>query len=336
MKRWFRLVLPALTLMTAASILGVLPASAAQTAAKGEVYPSRPVHLVVPYAAGAGGDILARLVGQKLSELWGQPVVVDNRTGAAGNIGFEYGARAQPNGYTLLLAFNNLVTNAAFYPKLPFDVVKDFAPITVLVVVPMALVITPNLGVNSVREFVKLVRSRPGKINFGSPGTGTLPHLLGEQFKTAAGVDMVHVPYKGIGPAINAQLAGEIQANFPTLFSAAPFFQSGRLRALAVTSLKRSSYLPDIPTMDESGLKGFDVIAWYGVLAPGATPPALVAKIQRDIARVIAMPDLRNRLVADGSEPAANEPEVFSRQIRAEVGKWKKLVKQLGLKPDGH
>ncbi len=308
--------------------------SAAQSRATGAEppYPTRPVRMIVAAAPGGGADIVARIFAQKFSEAWGQPVVVDNRAGVGGIVGTEIVAKSRPDGYTLLVRFSSFTTTPPFYPKLPFDPIKDFAPITLLTTSPSAAAVLPSLGVKNVKELIQLAKSQPGKLTFASSGIGTLPHLIGEMLKLAAGIDIRHVPYKSVAPSMTAQLSGEVQLSFPALVSGAAHFKSGRLRALAVTSLKRAPSLPDVATLDESGMPGFEAIAWYGLLAPAGTPRPVIDKIQREAARVAAVPELRENLLAQGNDPVASTPEAFAARIRTELDQWGKLVKQLGLK----
>jgi tripartite-type tricarboxylate transporter receptor subunit TctC len=276
--------------------------------------------------------MLARVLAQKFNEAWKQPVVVENRAGAGGAIGTEIVARARPDGYTLLMRFSSFTTTPPFYPKLPYDSVRDFTPVTLVASTPNAIAALPGFPARNLQELIALAKSQPGKINYASSGTGTLPHLIGELLKLRAGIDLVHIPYKSVGPSMAAQFSGEVQLSIPALFSGAAYFKSGRLRALAVTSLKRAPALPEVATVDESGLSGFEAIAWYGVLAPAAMPRAIVDKIQREIARILAVPEFRDSLLAQHNEPVGSTPEVFALRIRSELDQWSKLVKQLGLK----
>ena len=324
--------------LAAAVILGpMLWASgtgAAQSPATGaeQRYPVRPIRMIVAAAPGGGADIVGRIFAQKFNEAWGQPVVVDNRSSSGGIVATEIVAKSRPDGYTLLMRFSSLTTTPPFYPKLPFDAVRDFAPVTLLTTSPGVVAVLPALGVRNVRELIQLAKSQPGKLLYGSSGTGTLPHLIGEMLRLAAGIDIRHVPYKSVAPSITAQLSGEVHLTFPALASGAPHFKSGRLRALAVTSLIRAHSAPDVPTVDESGLPGFEAIAWYGLLAPAGTPRVIIDKIQRESARVAAIPELRESLIAQGNDPVASTPDAFGERIRKELDQWSKLVKQLGLK----
>lgn len=275
---------------------------------------------------------MARMFAPKLNEAWGQPIVVDNRAGAAGNLATNLVAKAHPDGYTLLVRFSSLTTTPPFYPNLPYDPVRDFAPISLLTSSTNVLVVPPSLGIKTVQELIRVAKANPGKLNFASVGTGTLPHLIGELFKLRAGVNMTHIPYKSVAPSLMAQLGGEVQVNFPALVSSATQIRAGRLWALAVTSLQRTPTLLDVPTLNESGLPGFEAIAWYGLLAPAGTPRYIVDKVQREVARVVAMPEFREALIAQGSDPIGSTPEEFAKRIRTELTQWSDLVKQAGLK----
>jgi tripartite-type tricarboxylate transporter receptor subunit TctC len=312
-----------------ASTIGIIASASAATE---PAYPTRPIRLIVSAAPGGGADVMARMFTPKFNEAWGQPIVVDNRAGAAGNLATDLVAKARPDGYTLLVRFSSLTTTPPFYPKLPYDPVRDFAPISLLTSSTNVLVVPPNLGIKTVQELIRVAKANPGKLNFASVGAGTLPHLIGELFKLRAGVNMTHVPYKSVAPSLVAQLSGEVQVNFPALVSGLAQIRSGRLLALAVTSLKRSSILPDVPTLDESGLPGFEAIAWYGLLAPAGTPKYIVIKVHREVARVVALPEFRETLIAQGSEPVGSTPEELAKRIRDELVLWGNVVKQANLK----
>ena len=318
--------------LTAVAMIAASPAALAAQPNAAVSYPDRPIRLVLAAAPGGGADIIGRMVAMKLNEAWGQAVVCDNRAGAGGAIGTEIVARARPDGYTILMRYSSMTTTPPFYPKLPYDTVRDFAPVTLVASTPNAIAALPTFPARNLQELIALAKAQPGKINYASSGTGTLPHLVGELLKLRAGIDIVHIPYKSVAPSMAAQFAGEVQLSIPALFSGAAFFKSGRLRALAVTSLKRAPALPEVPTVDESGLPGFEAIAWYGVLAPAATPRPVVDKIQREIARIIAVPEFRDSLLAQHNEPVGSTPEAFALRIRSELDQWSKLVKQLGLK----
>jgi len=247
-------------------------------------------------------------------------------------LGTDIVAKSLPDGYTLLMRFASFTTPPPFYPKLPYDPIRDFAPITLITTAPSAVAVLPGFGIKSVGELIQLAKAQPGKLNFASSGTGSLPHLTGELLKLAAGIDITHIPYKGIAPSMTAQLAGEVQLSFPSLFSGAAHFKSGRLRALAVTSLTPAPSMPDVPTLDASGLPGFEAISWYGLLARAGTPRPIIDKIQREVARLIVVPELRESLIAQGNDPVASTPEAFAARIRTELDQWGRLVKRLGLK----
>lgn len=297
-------------------------------------YPNKSIRMVAPFSPGGATDALARIVGQKLSERLGQPVVVDNRVGAGGNIGADLVAKAAPDGYTLLLGGVPHAISATLYAKLPYDLQKDLAPVAEIATFPSMIVLHPSLPATSVRELIALAKARPGELNFGSAGNGSPNHLALELFKTMAGVKMVHIPYKGSGQVIGDLLAGQVQLaslGFPV---ATPHVKSGKLRAIAVTSIERSPLLPGIPTVSEAGLPGFNVTSWYGVFAPAATPKDLVGRLNAEIAGVVASPDVRQRLAVMGAEPAAGEPGQFARYVREEIAKWAKVVKDSGAKLD--
>ena len=302
--------------------------------ASAQNYPSRPIRLVVPYPPGGPLDIMARAIGQKLTEAWSQPVVVDNRAGAGGNIGADLVAKSPADGYTLLMgAVATHAINPTLYGKLPYDPVKDFAPVALVAQVPNILVVNPSVPARSVRELIELARARPGYLNFGSGSTGSTGHLAGELFKTMAGVQMMHIPYKGGAPAMADLLAGQVQLMFDNLANALPNVRAGKLRALALTTLARSPAVPDLPTIAESGLPGFDLTTWFGVMVPAGTPPGIVAKLNAEIVRALAAKDMRERLEKMGAEaPANNTPEHFAAFIRTEAAKYAKVVKDSGAK----
>jgi tripartite-type tricarboxylate transporter receptor subunit TctC len=299
-------------------------------------YPTRPIRLVVPYPPGGPLDITARAIGQKLSEAWNQPVVVDNRAGAGGNIGADLVAKSAPDGYTLLMgAVATHAINPTLYSKIPYDALKDFAPVALVAQVPNILVVNPAVPAKTVRELIDLARARPGYLNFGSGSTGSTGHLAGELFKTMAGVQMVHIPYKGSAPAMADLLAGQVQLMFDNLASALPNVKAGKLRALAVTTLARSPAMPDLPTIAESGLPGFDLSTWFGLMVPAGTPPEIVAKLNAEIVRALNMKDMRERLEKMGAEPPVNNtPEHFAAFIRSEATKYAKVVKDSGARVD--
>jgi tripartite-type tricarboxylate transporter receptor subunit TctC len=310
-------------------------ALAAFAGAQAPAYPTKPVRLVVPFPAGGATDILARAVAQKLGETWGQTFVVDNRPGAGGNIGSELVAKAAPDGYTLEMGtVGTHAINASLYAKMPYDHVKDFAPIILVAGVPNVLVVNPAVPVNSVQELIAYAKANPGKLNFASSGSGTSIHLSGELFKVMAGVQMTHVPYKGSAPALADLLGGQVQLMFDNLPPSLPQIKGGKLRALAVTSASRAPALPDTPTIAESGLPGFEASSWFGLLAPAGTPPAIIAKLNTEIATWLASPEAREKLLALGATAAGGTPEDFARHIQQETAKWAKVAKDSGAKVD--
>jgi tripartite-type tricarboxylate transporter receptor subunit TctC len=291
-------------------------------------YPNKPIRLVVPFPPGGGTDIVARTVAAKLGETLHTSVVVDNRAGAGGTIGTEIVSRAEPDGYTLALVSGSHVINPSIYPKLPYDTMRDFAPVTLLVSAPAVLVVNKSLPVNTVQDLIKLAKSKPGKLFFASAGVGTPPHLAGELFKTMAGVDIVHVPYKGNAQVLTDTISGQVSLTFPTLPSAMPFVKNGTLRALGVTGLHRSPSAPDVPTIAESGVPGYDATSWYGVVAPAGTPAPVVAKLHEALASSLKQPDVQKVLADLGLEPVGNTPAEFTAQIKTEIEKWATVVKQ--------
>jgi tripartite-type tricarboxylate transporter receptor subunit TctC len=315
-------------------VLGVLLACVAP-GAFAQAYPNHTIRLVVPFPAGGTTDILARAAAQKLTESLGQAVVVDNRPGAGGNIGADIVAKSAPDGYTLLMGtVGTHAINPSLYAKMPYDHVKDFVPVVLVAGVPNVLVVNPSVPVHSVADLIKLAKSKPGEINFASSGAGTSIHLSGELFKTMAGVDMTHVPYKGSAPALTDLMGGQVQVMFDNLPSSLALIKSGKLRAIAVTSLKRAPALPDVPTIAESGLPGFEASSWFGVLAPAGTPAPVVARLNAEVNKWLQSPEAREQLLAQGAAAAGGTPEQFAAHIRAETEKWAKVVKASGAKVD--
>jgi tripartite-type tricarboxylate transporter receptor subunit TctC len=297
-------------------------------------YPSKPVRLVVPFPAAGTTDIIARATAQKLSEAWGQQVIVDNRPGAAGNIGSELVAKSAPDGYTLLMGtVGTHAINPSLYAKMPYDHVKEFAPVILVAGVPNVLVVNPDLPVKSVPELIAYAKANPGKLNFASSGSGTSIHLSGELFKAMTGVQMTHVPYKGSAPALTDLIGGQVQLMFDNLPSSLAFIKAGKLRALAVTSKTRAPALPDVPTVAEF-IPGFEASSWFGILAPAGTPPDILAKINGEVAKWLATADAKEKLTAQGANVAGGTPEDFAKHIQAETAKWAKVVKDSGAKVD--
>ena len=308
--------------------------------AQAQTWPSKPVRIVVPFPPGGTTDIVARSIGVELQRMWQHAVVIENRPGAGGNIGADLVAKAAPDGYTLLMGTvgTHAINKALFEQngaKMPFDPAKDFVPITLAAGVPNVMVINPKLPVNTVAEFIAYAKARPGQLNMASSGNGTSIHLSGELFKTVTGVYMVHFPYRGSAPAITDLIAGNMNVMFDNLPSALPHIKSGRLKALAVTSRTRSPALPDVPTIEEAaGLKGFDASSWFGLFAPAGTPRAIVDKIQADVAKALAQPEVRERFIAQGADPGGNTSDQFAAFIRAETDKWTRVVKFSNAKVD--
>jgi tripartite-type tricarboxylate transporter receptor subunit TctC len=296
-------------------------------------YPSKPIRIVVPFAPGGTSDVLARAIGQKLNELWKQPVVVDNKPGAGGNIGAELVAKADPDGYTLLLLdVGTLTISPAIYPKLGYDPIKDLAPITMVAVSPHALVVHPSVPANSVKELIAWAKANPGKINFASAGNGTAVHLAGEQFKLMTGIDMVHVPYKGGAQALTGLVGGEVNMTLNGLLATLPHIKSGKIKALAIASKTRSTALPDLPTVSEAGVPGFQSGSWQGLLTAGATPKDIVAKLNKAVVEVLNSPELKERMAAQGADVVGDSPEQFGTFLRDEKVRWAKIVKDSGVK----
>ncbi len=311
-----------------------LIASLAAGASLAQEYPSRPVRMVVPFSPGGSTDVLARIVGQKLTERSGQPVIIENRAGAGGNIGAEQVARSAPDGYTLLLGGVPHAISASLYSKLPYDMARDLAAIAEVASFPSAIVLHPSLPANSVKELIALARARPGQLSFGSAGNGSPNHLSLELFQTMAGVRMVHVPYKGSGQLVGDLLAGQVQLASMGLPVAVPHVQSGKLRAIAVTGAARSSLLPEVPTVSEAALPGFEVTSWYGVFAPAGLPADIVAKLNSEIGSAVTAAEVKERLAALGAEPSVKSPDQFGRYVRQEIAKWAKVVKDSGAKAE--
>ena len=304
-------------------------------AAAQSAFPAKPIRFVVPFPAGGPLDIVARAIGQELNKSWAQPVIIDNRPGAGGNIGADAVAKAAPDGHTILMgAVSTHAINPTLYSKLPYDPIRDFAPVTLVTSVPNVLVVHPSVPARTVKDLISIARARPGQLNFASGSTGSAGHLAGELFKAMAGVDMVHIPYKGAAPAVVDLLAGHVSLMFDNMSSALPNIKAGRVRAIAVTTLTRSPMLPALPTISESGLRGFDISTWFGVFAPGATPPAIVARLNAEIVRALGTPEMRERLAALGAEPVGNKPEEFAAFIREEIPKYAKVIKASGAKAD--
>ena len=318
-------------------ILHVLAIAAAafSTAALAQPYPNKPVKLVAPSTPGDAPDVIARLVADKLSTSLGQQVVVENRPGAGGVVGSDYVAKAAPDGYTLIMGnAGSHGINAAVYSKLPYDVQKDFAPVSQVAVAPNVMVINPSVPANSVAEFIAYAKANPGKLSYASGGNGSSAHMSMELFKSMSGIDIQHVPYKGSSPALTDVVSGQVVAFIGNMPPTVPLIKAGKLRALAVTTKSRSALMPELPTITEAGLPGFETVAWFGVLAPAATPPDIVNKLSAEIAKIAKSPEIRERLVAMGAEPVGSPPEEFKAVIDRDIAKWKPLAQKVNIKVD--
>jgi tripartite-type tricarboxylate transporter receptor subunit TctC len=312
--------------------LAYVPIASAQVAGP---FPARPVRLVVPFPPGGPLDVTGRAIAQKLTETWGQPVIVDNRPGAGGNIGADLVAKSPPDGYAVVMgALSTHAVNPSLYPKMPYDAARDFAPITLVAITPNVLVVNPALPVQSVKELVAYAKANPGKLSFGSGSNGSAGHLAGELFKVETGVDIVHIPFKGGAPALQALLAGDTQLMFDNLANAMSQVKAGKLRALAVTTAERSKLAPELPTMAEAGLPGFDIATWFGLLAPAGTPADVIAKWNVDVVKVLDSTEMRERLHAQGAEAAPTTPARFAAFIQGELVKYARIVKASGAKVD--
>ncbi|MGH8612363.1 MAG: tripartite tricarboxylate transporter substrate binding protein [Gammaproteobacteria bacterium] len=308
------------------ALLSAVVCAAAQT------YPTKPVRLIVPLAAGGPSDIMARTVGQKLTDMLGQSVIVDNRPGAAGIIGHDITAKSAPDGYTILLVSNSFVVNPSLYSKVPHDTLRDFAPITLLAVAPYILTVHPSVPFKSVKELVAFAKSKPGQLSYGSGGAGTGTHMVMELFKATAGINILHVPYKGSGPAIADLLGGQVQMLFVNALPIMPHIRAGKLRALAVSSTERLAIASDIPTVSESGLPKFDDYGIFGIVAPAGTPRQVINRLSGEIVGVMKLPDVQARLASEGATVVASSPEEFSKFIVSEVAKWAKVIKTAGIR----
>ena len=317
----------------AAAAIGALACGSA-LAQPAPAYPTKPVRVIVPFAPGGGTDVMTRAVAQKLTERLGTTFVVDNRAGANGIIGVDIAAKAPADGYTLTAVSNSHTVNVSIYKKIPYDLVRDLAPVAEFTTQPFALVINPALPAKSLKELIAYAKSNPGKLNYGSSGQGGISHLSGALFGSIAGIDINHVAYKGGTPAMIDVISGQIQMLFSTLLQANPHIKSGKLRVLAVTTPKRNSAAPELPTMSESGVPGYDVSQWFGLTAPAKTPKPIITRLNAEIVKILHEPDMKARIAADGAEPVGGTPEQFGAHIRAEVAKWAKLVKQIGLQPE--
>ena len=302
--------------------------------AAAQKWPEKPVRIVTPFAAGGGTDFFARLIAQRLSETLGQQFIVDNRPGAGSTIGTEYVAKSPPDGYTVLMTSSSFVFNPALYPKLRYDSLKDLAPVTMVVSVPHVIVVHPSLPVKNVPELVRLAKNKPGELRYSTAGQGSAIHLAGALFGEVTKTELVQLPYKGSPPAVIAVIGGEAALMFSTIETVMPTIRSGRLKALAVSTRERSPMLPNVPTVIESGFKDYEVIGWFGMLAPAGTPQAIVDQLRAEVGKAIASPDIRERMVNEGAKPVGDTPAEFGRFLRSEIARWTKIIQQAGIKLD--
>ena len=317
-----------LALLAAACTAFAAPAALAQK------FPDKPIRFIVPFPPGGGNDILARAIAPKMGEFLGQPVVIDNRAGAGGNIGTDLAAKSPPDGYTIVIASNQVTINPWLYAKLPFDIEKDFVAVAQAATVPMVLAVHPSVPANTLKEFIALAKASPGKFNHGTPGNGTPQHIAFEVFNHAAGVQVTHIAYKGTGPAIADLIGGQVQSAIGTMASLEQHVKAGKLRALGVTTPKRSPAMPNVLTIAEAGLPGFEVPLWYSILAPAGTPKEIVARLSSEVARALAVPETRERLTAQGFDVNYLNPEQMSDLIRHDIARWQKSIREIGLKLD--
>ncbi len=319
-------------LLLLVSGVAVPAASLAQSA---RAYPEKPVHWIIPYAAGGSADNRARQIAPKLREIWTQPVVIENKPGASGVIGTDLVAKSAPDGYTIGMGnFAPIAVNLSLMKSLPYDPIKDLAPVVLLERGPLVLMVNPSLPVKSVNDLISLARGKPGALTFASSGNGSAHHLSGEMFKTMTGIDIRHVPYKGGAPAVTDLMGGHVSMMFELMYSALPGIRGGKLRALAVTSAHRLSVLPDVPTLAEAGVTGFESSNWQGVIAPAGTPAEIVSALSAAINKVLAMPEIRDRIVSEGNEAGGGSPEEFASLIKTEIQKWGKVVRSAGVQAD--
>jgi tripartite-type tricarboxylate transporter receptor subunit TctC len=320
--------------LIAAAFAALFLLSAGASAQDAKSYPNKPIRMIVGYAPGGGVDIMARLIGPRITEALGQQVIVENRPGAGQNIGAELASRAAPDGYTLFLSSSALGINVSLYPKLTYDPIKSFVPVAVFAQSPNLLLVHPSMPVNTAKDFIAFAKKNPGKLNFSSSGSGSTQHLSGELLKLATGVKMTHVPYKGSAPSLTALVSGEVDFAFNNIPSAQPFLQQSRLKALAITSRKRSPLLPQVPTLIESGLKDFEVGPWYGVLAPAGTPNEIVTRLNGVINAAVQTKDFNAQLAKLGADAIVESPRFFASYLKEEIERWSKVVKTAGAKPE--
>jgi tripartite-type tricarboxylate transporter receptor subunit TctC len=316
------------------AVLAGAVALAMSLTAGAQTYPSKPIRLIVPSTPGGSVDTLARTIGPRLAEKWGHQTVVDNRPGAGGAIAGELVARAAPDGYMLLIGtVASLATNVSLRKKLPYDPLKDFVPVTLVATQNLMLLIHPSVPVKTVKEVVRLAKAQPGKLTFASAGNGTGGHLSGELFRMLAGIDMLHIPYKGVAPALVDVVSGQVSMTFSSILSGQPHYRTGKLRALAVTGIKRSAAVPELPTMMEAGVKDYESATWYGIVAPAGTPQEIVAKLNAEIVAILKNPEVNERLSKEGADPVGNTSAEFGKFIASEIDKWRKVIRAAGITP---
>ncbi len=320
--------------LSTAVLITALCAASAIAAERTPSYPWKPIRLIVPFAPGGGADLLGRLVAPRLSERLGQAVVIDNRPASGGIVGADIAAKAAPDGHTLLIATSSHAANPAIYRKLPYDIVRDLIPITLSVNSPLVVVVHPSVPVTTMQELITYARANPNKLNYGSSGAGGPPHIAGELLKSMAKIEIAHINYKGIGPALTALLGNEVQLTFSNLFVAQPHVKAGRMRALAITSLTRSLVSPEWPTVAESGLPGYEAGIWFGFMAPAATPMTTVTRLHKEIAAIVQLPELSQWLIAQGGEVVASTPAAFAMTLRSDIERLGKVIRGAGIKPE--
>ncbi|MPZ44327.1 MAG: tripartite tricarboxylate transporter substrate binding protein [Betaproteobacteria bacterium] len=316
------------------ALLVMLPAASAAEAALAQDYPTKPIRMVVAVAPAGPTDILARMIGQKLTDSWGQPVIIDNRPGGGQVIGTDIVAKSQPDGYTLLMSTNTFAVNPALFKRLPYDPQRDFTPITLVAEVPLILAIHPSVPASTVKELIAVAKARPGQLNYGSSGTSSSLRLAAELMQSMVDIQMVHVPYKGTGPATTALVGGHVQLMFTNPMVALSQVKAGKLRALAITSARRSDKIPELPTMSEAGLPGYTAGSWFGLMAPAKTSPATVDKLHGEVVRILRMPNVQELMAGSGANAIGNTPQEFSSYIRADMAKWAKVIRASGITAD--
>jgi tripartite-type tricarboxylate transporter receptor subunit TctC len=329
-----RFPLRALLRLPSWAVLGAALAPWPAVAQTADAWPSKPIRFILPFPPGGGTDILGRIIAERLSASLGQPVVTENRGGAGGNVGAEAAAKSAPDGYTIILVAPSLAISTSLYSKLNYDAGKDFAPVSLVATVPNVMVTHPSVPANTLAEFIRLAKTKPGEMNFGSGGSGTSNHLAGELFNVVAGVKLVHVPYKGVNLAMNDVLSGQIHLVVIGVPAVAPHIKAGKLRALALVAPRRAAALPEVPTVAEAGLPNFEVTTWYGILAPAGTSRTIVTRLNADLVKIMHSADLKERLAAMATDPATSTPEEFADYIKREIAKWAEVVRQAGLTAD--